>query len=91
MANHPSAKKRNRQNIKRNTRNTALRSRMRKAIKEARAAIENNDEDKQAIVDEAVARVYRTKSKGVIKPNTASRTVARLMRAVSAEEDTAEA
>ena len=84
MANHPSAKKRNRQNVKRNARNSALRARMRKAIKAARLAIENDDEDKEAIVQEAVSRIYRTKSKRVIQANKASRTVARLMRAVGA-------
>ena len=84
MANHPSAKKRNRQNIQRNDRNSALRARMRKAIKAARLAIENDAEDKHELVQEAVARVYRTKSKKVIKPNKASRTVARLMRAAGA-------
>ena len=89
MANHPSAKKRNRQNIKRNARNAALRSSMRKAIKAARLAIENDDEDKHELVQDAIASVYRTKSKKVIKPNKASRTVARLMRAVGGAESTA--
>ncbi len=87
MANHPSAKKRNRQNIKRNARNAALRSRMRKAIKAARLAIENDEEDKHELVLEAVASVYRTKSKRVIKSNKASRTVSRLMRAVGEYEE----
>ena len=85
MANHPSAKKRNRQNIKQNARNAALRSRMRKAIKAARLAIENDDEDKHDFVVEAVSSIYRTKSKRVITANTASRTVARLMRAAGPE------
>ncbi len=91
MANHPSAKKRYRQNVKRNARNTALRSRMRKAIKEARLAIENDAEDKREIIEDAVAEVYRTKSKKVIKSNKASRTVSRLMRALGAETTTAAA
>lgn len=90
MANHPSAKKRNRQNIQRNARNSALRARMRKAIKAARLAIETNAEDKDELVQEAVSRIYRTKSKRVIKANKASRTVARLMRAASGEAATAE-
>ena len=58
---------------------------MRRAIKDARIAIENDDEDKREVVEAAIARVYRTKSKKVIKPNKASRTVARLMRALGSE------
>jgi len=84
VANHASAKKRNRQNIKINARNAGLRSRMRKALKEARQAIADNDENKKEIVVDAISMVYRTKSKKVIKANKASRTVARLMRAVNA-------
>lgn len=85
MANHLSAKKRNRQNIKRTARNSALRARMRRAIKAAREAIASDAEDKHDIVREAISRVYRTKSKQVIKSNKAARTVARLMRAVGPE------
>ena len=90
MANHPSAKKRNRQNIKRNARNSALRARMRRAIKAARTALETNDEEKREIVEDAISQVYRTKSKRVITANRASRTVARLMRALNTS-DTASA
>lgn len=81
MANHPSAAKRNRQNEKRNARNTSLRSRMRNAIRAARAAIEDNDSDRQALVDHAVRVIQQTASKNVIHKNTASRYVARIVRA----------
>lgn len=80
MANHPSAKKRNRQNIKRNARNAAGRSRMRRAIREARAAVEGNAEDKADRVKKAVREIYRAASKNMIPERTASRNVSRLMR-----------
>ncbi|MEL6185234.1 MAG: 30S ribosomal protein S20 [Myxococcota bacterium] len=81
MANHPSAAKRNRQNIKRNTRNTALRSRMRNAVRAARAAIESGADDRQALVDRAVQIVQRMASKNLIHKNTASRYVSRVVQA----------
>lgn len=81
MANHPSAKKRFRQNVKRNARNTALRSRMRNAVRAARAAIEDQSEDRQSLVDHAVKVIQKTASKKVIHRNTASRYVSRLVKA----------
>lgn len=81
MANHPSAKKRHRQNEKRNTRNTALRSRMRNAVRAARAAIEEKSEERQSLVDRAVRIIQKTATKSVIHKNTASRYVSRLVQA----------
>lgn len=83
MANHPSAKKRHRQNIKRRDRNRAMRSRMRKAVKEARVALSDNAEGKGPAVDKAVRELYHAASKNVIPTNSARRTVSRLMKAVS--------
>ncbi len=85
MANHASAKKRHRQNLKKNERNSAVRSRMRKAIKEARAAVDANAEDKAARVQNAVREVYIASSKNVIQPGTASRNVSRLMKLGAAQ------
>ncbi|MEQ8275487.1 MAG: 30S ribosomal protein S20 [Deltaproteobacteria bacterium] len=84
MANHASAKKRHRQNLKKNERNSAVRSRMRKAIKEARAAVDANADDKAAQVQKAVREVYIASSKNVIQPGTASRNVSRLMKLAAA-------
>lgn len=81
MANHASAKKRHRQNVKRNERNTAYRSRMRNAVRAARAAIESGDDDRQTLVDHAVRIIQKTASKRVIHRNTASRYVSRLVQA----------
>lgn len=80
MANHASAAKRHRQNIKRNTRNSALRSRMRRAIREARAAVEENAENRNELVSKAIQVVNQTASKSVIHKNTASRYVSRLSK-----------
>lgn len=84
MAKHASAVKRNRQSEKRKARNTALRSRMRRAVKKAREAIESNAPDKDALIKQALSVVNRTASKQVMKDSTASRTMSRLMRAASA-------
>lgn len=81
MANHPSAAKRNRQNVRRNERNTSLRSRMRNAIREARAAIESNADDRTQLVTHAVKIIQKTASKNIIHKNTASRYVSRIVRA----------
>lgn len=85
MANHPSAKKRHRQNVTRNERNSAVRARMRRALKEAREAIQGNTEDRAARVTKAVREVYRAASKNVIPARTASRNVSRLMKQRAAE------
>ena len=85
MANHASAQKRNRQNIVRNARNTALRSRVRGAIKEARAAIDSNADNKSALVQKAIDEVYKAASKNILKARSASRTVSRLMKASAAQ------
>ena len=81
MANHPSAEKRNRQNVNRNARNTSLRSRMRNAIRAARAAIEENADDRQELVKHAIRVIQQTASKNVIHKNTAARYVARVAQA----------
>jgi len=83
VANHSSAKKRNRQNNIRRDRNRGVRSRVRGAIKAARTAIESNAEDKDALVTAAVREVYRAASKNVLAARNASRTVSRLMKAAA--------
>ena len=82
MANHVSAAKRNRQNIKQNERNTALRSRMRNAVKQARVAIASSEENRKELVQAAIKVIYGSASKKIIKKNTASRYVSRLSAAL---------
>ena len=81
MAQHKSAEKRNRQNIKRKARNNTIRARMRTAIKAARAAISSSAENKDALVTKALSEINRAASKNVLKKTTAGRYVSRLMRA----------
>lgn len=85
MANIASAEKRNRQNIKRRSRNSAVRSAMRKAIKQARAAA--GEATQAEAIKEAVRAIYVTASKNVIRAETASRYVSRLMKMSKAASD----
>lgn len=79
MAQHKSADKRNRQSEARRARNQALRSRMKNAVKKARTAVAEGAANKAELVKEAVRVVQSTASKNVIRDQTASRTVSRLM------------
>ena len=83
MANHPSAKKRNRQNIKRRQRNMSWRSRVHKAERRLREAIQNKDTASlKELLPATVSTIMSAGSKGVLHARTASRKVARLSRAV---------
>jgi small subunit ribosomal protein S20 len=84
MAQHVSAEKRNRQNQIKRGRNTALRSKMRTAIKAARTALATKTPDRAAIVKSAVASVQRAATKNIVTKSTAQRYVSRLMRAAAA-------
>ena len=85
MANIKSAEKKNRQRIKREARNRSKRSELRTALKKLRAAIAANDsgEAKKAL-EPAVRLLDRAGRRGLVKPNSTSRSVSRLTRAVSA-------
>lgn len=85
MARHKSAKKRARQDERRRLRNRQVKSRVRKAVKEARAAVAGGG-DPAAIrqsLSEAERELRRAASKGVIPKKRASRSVARLARSAS--------
>lgn len=82
MANHPSAAKRNRQRIKRTSRNKTLRSAVRTAVKKARTSIESGEAEAKAKVEEATVALARAASAGVIHSNAASRTTARIRAAL---------
>ena len=56
MAQHKSAEKRNRQNVKRRERNAALKARMRTAVKAAREAISSKGPNKAEVVKAAELR-----------------------------------
>ncbi|SRR5579875_1786046 len=81
IPNHPSARKRQRQNLKRQARNRAIKTRVRTAAKLALEAIEGNDKEAAAKSLRQVTKVlYKAVSKGTLKRNAASRKIARLAR-----------
>ena len=86
MANrHPSAVKRNRQNKKRNERNTMLRSALRTTIRRVTSAVTRKDvPTAQAELPVAVRALGKATTKGIIHRNQASRRISRLTRKVAA-------
>lgn len=86
MANrHPSAVKRNRQNKKRNQRNTMLRAALRTTIRRVTSALARKDvPTAQAELPVAVRALGKASTKGIIHKNQASRRISRLTRKVAA-------
>ena len=83
MPQHKSAKTRMRRNARREEINTARKSRVRTAIRAMREAIAAGDATKaQAQLSATTAEVQRGVTKGVLKKNTASRTISRLVQAM---------
>jgi small subunit ribosomal protein S20 len=83
VANHVSAEKRNRQRVKRTTRNRGIKSEFRSLVKTVREAISagNTDAAKAALAP-AVSALDSAVSKGVLHRTSASRKVGRLTAAV---------
>lgn len=85
MANHPSAKKRHRQNQKKRARNTIVRSYLRTTIKKVHSAVDAADSDGASLaLRHAVATIDKAATKGVLKVETARRKVSRLNKKVNA-------
>lgn len=85
MANHPQALKRHRQSLKRRARNRHYKTVLKNTVKSLRNAI-NEGKDAETIeglLRHASSTAHKVAQKGVIKANTANRTVARLARAVT--------
>lgn len=83
MANIASAKKRAIQTVKRQTRNTALRSRAYTSLKKARKAIESGENaEAQTAVKEAFSQIDRMVPKGIFHKNKAGRLKSRLNAAL---------
>jgi len=80
MANTKSALKRMRQNERRRLRNRALRSKVRTALKTARAAIAEKVPTAQASTLDAIRALDKAVTKGVVHRNTAARKKSRLAR-----------
>ncbi len=86
MANrHPSAMKRARQNVKRNARNTSLRSSLRTAVKKVLVAVEDDETTvAQTELSQAIRALGKATSKGIVHKNYAARKISRLTRKVNA-------
>jgi small subunit ribosomal protein S20 len=79
VANTKSAEKRNRQAIKRNARNTAVKITVKNAIKAARAAITGGDAAKaKTAIAAATSALDKAATKGVLHSKNASRRIGRL-------------
>lgn len=84
MANIKSQIKRNRQNEKARLRNKAVRSELKTRTKRALSAAEQGADNSVEVTREAVKRIDKAASKGVIHKNTAARRKSRLMKRVAA-------
>lgn len=83
MANIESAKKRNRQNVKRRSRNKDLRSRARTQVKVARQAVQADAKTADPVVRKAASELDRAAVKGVLHKKNAARRKSRLMKALA--------
>jgi small subunit ribosomal protein S20 len=83
VPNHKSAEKRDRQRDKRRLANRIVIGRMRTAMKKARKALEDKAPESQGLVKQAVSVIDRAVAKGVVKRNTGSRYISRLIRRVT--------
>jgi small subunit ribosomal protein S20 len=81
MANTKSARKRAEKSEAQRLKNRAARSKMRTAVRRARAAIEAGAPDAAEQVAQAISVVDSSASKGVVHKNAAARTKSRLAAA----------
>lgn len=81
---HKSAMKRHRQSVKRNARNTQIKSITKTSVKKVRMAVTANDKETAAKnLRDAISTLHKAASKGVIPKKRASRLSSRLAKAVS--------
>jgi len=78
VANIASAEKQNRKMIKHRARNRAAMATLRTAVKKARVAVDDSNNDASALVKKAVSIIDSAVTKGILKRRTASRYVSRL-------------
>jgi small subunit ribosomal protein S20 len=88
VANIRSQIKRNRQTVKRQARNKAVRSELRTRTKRANSAIAEGAENSEESIKLAIKRIDKAAAKGVIHKNQAANRKSRLMkRAAKASAD----
>jgi small subunit ribosomal protein S20 len=79
VASHDSALKAHRQNVKRREHNRQLRTRLRSALRDIRAAIDQGDPEKvKDALRDTISMVDKMAAKGLIHRNAASRYKSRL-------------
>lgn len=84
MANHQSAKKRIRQNIKKRLINRSNRSRLRSEIKRLRACLAEGDKQgSQSQLQPTISLIDKMVNKGILHKNTAARYKSRLTKHVN--------
>jgi small subunit ribosomal protein S20 len=84
VASHDSALKAHRQNVKRRERNRQLRTRLRSALRDIRAAIDaGSPDDVKDALRQMISLVDKMAGKGLIHHNTAGRYKSRLAARVS--------
>lgn len=84
MASHDSALKAHRQNVRRREQNRQLRTRLRSALREIRAAIDGGDPAKvKDALRDTISLVDKMAGKGLIHRNTAGRYKSRLASRVA--------
>ena len=86
MANIRSQIKRNRQTIKRQARNKAVRSELRTRTKNAITAIDEGAENSPEALRLAIKRIDKAATKGVIHKNQAANRKSRLMKRAAAHQ-----
>jgi small subunit ribosomal protein S20 len=84
MANHKSAEKRNRQNLKRRTANRQNLHRLRSQLKNMTSAIGSNNVDSvKSLLSPTLSLIDKSVKKGVLHKGAAARRKSRLMRKVN--------
>ncbi|MCU0311152.1 MAG: 30S ribosomal protein S20 [Acidimicrobiales bacterium] len=83
MANIKSQIKRNKQNERRRLRNKAVRSELKTRTKRAETAAAEGSDDATEALREAIKRIDKAASKGVIHKNQAARRKSRLVKRIS--------
>lgn len=84
MANHPSARKRNRQSAKRSDASHSVRTKVRTLVRKCTEAVAAGDKDKaQEALGRATVALSKAASKGILHLNNASRRTSRLAQKVA--------
>jgi small subunit ribosomal protein S20 len=87
LANHKSALKRARQNTVRRLRNKSIRTRVKSAVKNVRAAVSDKQDNVAQELNLAKSVIDNAAKKGTIHKRTAARKISRLSKLVNSISD----